>query len=136
MCNFRFPAVLTLFLGFAFAQPVFGQSASRIDGSAIWQVTPQFLAAAPEACAKKTGDSNGDCLVAEMAKAGAPPAAVSFSDLLESRPRLRQVRDGHHLSASGFTCVDRSDEIASNRSHAEYRDMQSLPVLHLQILRL
>jgi hypothetical protein len=85
MCNFRFPAVLTLFLGFAFAQPVFGQSASRIDGSAIWQVTPQFLAAAPEACAKKTGDSNGDCLVAEMAKAGAPPAAVSFTRALNKQ---------------------------------------------------
>jgi hypothetical protein len=82
MRKFRLAAALILFSGFALTQLVFSQSASRIDASAFWQVTPQFLATAPEACRKKTGDSNGDCLVAEMAKAGAPSAAVTFTRAL------------------------------------------------------
>jgi hypothetical protein len=85
MRKFRLAAALILFSGFALTQLVFSQSVSRIDASAIWQVTPQFLATAPEACAKKTGDSNGDCLVAEMAKAGAPSAAVTFARALNKQ---------------------------------------------------
>jgi len=49
---------------------------SKFGPSAVWQATPQFLAMAPAAC--KTAKSS-DCLIGQMAKAGAPADAVSFS---------------------------------------------------------
>jgi hypothetical protein len=85
MRNLSFAVVFALLSGLTFTQFASSQSAAKVDGSAIWQATPQFLAAAPETCAKKTGDSNGDCLVAEMAKAGASPAAVSFTRALNKQ---------------------------------------------------
>lgn len=50
---------------------------AKIDSSAVWQVTPQFLAAAHAACDSHPGDV--ECLIGQMSKAGAPRAAVSFT---------------------------------------------------------
>ena len=50
---------------------------SKITASAVWQIAPQFLAAAPGACASSSDSAR--CLVDQMAKAGAPPAAMSFT---------------------------------------------------------
>src|ERR1700691_4666168 len=47
----------------------------KIDASAVWQISPQFLATAPTSCQS----SKIECLIGQMAKAGAPVAAVSFS---------------------------------------------------------
>jgi hypothetical protein len=50
---------------------------SKIDASSVWQLPPQFLSAAHAAC-----DSSfhiADCMIDQMSKAGAPPAAVSFT---------------------------------------------------------
>jgi hypothetical protein len=52
---------------------------AKISASAVWQVSPQFLAAAHAACDKSLGGGNAKCLFAQMTKAGAPAAAVSFS---------------------------------------------------------
>ena len=51
----------------------------KIGAAAVWQVTPQFLATAPDACEKSSHAGDGNCLADQMAKAGAPPAAVSFT---------------------------------------------------------
>jgi hypothetical protein len=52
---------------------------AAIDSSAVWQVSPQFLAKAHAACDKTAQSSHGECWFDQMAKAGAPQAAVSFS---------------------------------------------------------
>jgi hypothetical protein len=52
---------------------------AKIGASAVWQVPPQFLTAAHAACDKSSPAGNGECLFRQMAKAGAPTAAVSFT---------------------------------------------------------
>jgi hypothetical protein len=53
---------------------------AKIDASAVWQVTPSFLASAHAACDK--AHHIDQCLIGQMAKAGAPAAAVSFTSEL------------------------------------------------------
>jgi hypothetical protein len=56
---------------------------SKIDASAVWQVTPQFVAAGHAAC---DGSSHMvECLIGQMSKAGAPAAAVSFTRELDKQ---------------------------------------------------
>jgi hypothetical protein len=50
-------------------------AAAKIDASAIWKVSPQFLAAAPVACPS----GNIECLTGQMTKAGASAHAVNFT---------------------------------------------------------
>jgi len=54
-------------------------SLPKIDASAVWQVSPQFLAKAHAACDKSSHPGDGQCMIDQMAKAGAPAAAVSFT---------------------------------------------------------
>lgn len=59
-------------------------TASKITAASVWTVTPEFLTSAHAACDKDhPGDVN--CLIDQMAKAGAPAAAVSFSRELEKQ---------------------------------------------------
>jgi hypothetical protein len=57
------------------SQPAPGPA--KIDASSVWQVTPQFLATAHAAC--DSASHAGECFIDQMAKAGAPAAAVSFT---------------------------------------------------------
>jgi hypothetical protein len=66
---------VALLSGCAIAQSPSGPP--KIDASAVWQIPPQFLANAHAACDKSPGD--GKCMIGQMAKAGAPTAAVSFT---------------------------------------------------------
>jgi hypothetical protein len=62
------------------SQPQPTQSApanAKIDASSVWQLPPQFLAAAHATC-----DSSShivDCIINQMSKAGAPTTAVTFT---------------------------------------------------------
>jgi hypothetical protein len=59
-----------------------GQSQERstkIGSSAVWQVSPQFIASAPAACANSPHAKDGECLLDQMAKAGASSSAVGFT---------------------------------------------------------
>ena len=49
----------------------------KIEASAVWQISPQFLATAPPACAKSS--DSGKCLIDQMAKDGAPADAIMFT---------------------------------------------------------
>lgn len=51
---------------------------AKIGASAVWQVSPQFLATAHAAC-DKSHPGDIDCLIDQMAKAGAPADAASFT---------------------------------------------------------
>jgi hypothetical protein len=53
-------------------------SPAKIGSSAAWQVSQQFLATAHAAC-DKSHPGDVDCLIDQMAKAGAPADAVSFT---------------------------------------------------------
>lgn len=50
---------------------------AKIGSSAVWQVTPQFLAAAHAACDNSSPAAG--CMIDQMAKAGAPADAVGFT---------------------------------------------------------
>lgn len=72
---------------------------SKVDTSAVWNVTPQFLATAPEACAKAPKSDNGECLLGQMKKAGAPAAAVNFTrDLYKQSHGDFGVLTGFHAA--------------------------------------
>jgi hypothetical protein len=54
------------------------KGAVKIGASAVWQMPPQFMANAHAACDQsQAGD--GECMIGQMGKAGAPAAAVSFT---------------------------------------------------------
>lgn len=51
-----------------------------IDSSAVWQPGSDFLASAHAACDKSAPSSKfADCVISQMAKAGAPAEAVNFT---------------------------------------------------------
>jgi hypothetical protein len=77
MRNTRLLLAIVFLAGCSMAQSP--TAPAKISASAVWQVSPQFLAAAHAACDKSLGGGNAKCLFAQMTKAGAPAAAVSFS---------------------------------------------------------
>jgi hypothetical protein len=75
----RMARISLLFVIACLAGSVVAQSQGgppKITASAIWQVTPQFLAAAPSACSQT---HSVECLADQMAKAGAPADAITFT---------------------------------------------------------
>jgi hypothetical protein len=52
---------------------------TKIGASAVWQVTPQFIATAPTACEQSSHSAADECLIKQMAKAGAPADAIRFT---------------------------------------------------------
>src|SRR5258705_5273869 len=68
----------TLLAGSLMAQSQ-GVGLPKISGSAVWTVSPQFMATAHAACDKLSSPGAGECLIGQMSKAGAPPAAVDVS---------------------------------------------------------
>jgi hypothetical protein len=52
---------------------------TKIGASAVWQVTPQFIATAPSACAQSSHSAADECLINQMAKAGASADAMKFT---------------------------------------------------------
>jgi hypothetical protein len=67
--------VLAVLAGCALAQSQSGPA--KIDSSAVWQISPQFLTTAHAAC--DTSSPAAGCMIDQMAKAGAPADAVSFT---------------------------------------------------------
>jgi hypothetical protein len=51
---------------------------ATIDASAVWQISPQFLATAPAECSTSNSEKM-ECLAAQMTKAAASPQAVRFT---------------------------------------------------------
>jgi hypothetical protein len=76
MWNTRELLAVVCLAGFVTAQSQGG--AAKIGASAVWQVSPQFLAAAHAAC-DKSHPGDVECVIDQMAKAGAPTDAVSFT---------------------------------------------------------
>jgi hypothetical protein len=54
---------------------------AKIDASAIWQIPPQFMTNAHAAC-DQSPSVIAQCMIGQMTNAGAPSAAVSFSQEL------------------------------------------------------
>lgn len=73
MRSVRVLLAIAMFCGYSMAQ----SGGAKIGASAVWQVPPQFLTSAHAACDNST--DHGECMIAQMAKAGAPAAAVSFT---------------------------------------------------------
>jgi hypothetical protein len=71
--------VLAATLSFAQNQP-----GGPITAAAVWQMPSTFLAAAHKACGNAPHPlSFADCFINQMAKAGASPAAVAFTRMLQ-----------------------------------------------------
>jgi hypothetical protein len=58
----------------------------RITAASVWQIPPTFITAAHEAC-DNAPQSPGfaECFINQMSKAGAPPAAVAFTRMLQKQ---------------------------------------------------
>lgn len=55
------------------------QHPAKISASAVWQMPPQFLTAAHAFCDQQASSDYGECMIGQMAKAGAPNDALSFT---------------------------------------------------------
>jgi hypothetical protein len=77
MCPLRLLLAITLLSGCSMAQSQAGPP--KISATAVWQVSPQFSATAHAACDKSSHPGDGECLIGQMAKAGAPASAVGFT---------------------------------------------------------
>ena len=51
----------------------------KIDASSLWQLPAQFMTKAHAACEKQSGSNYGNCVIGQMAGAGAPANAVRFT---------------------------------------------------------
>ena len=71
------PLVL-FFLCAYLAAPPKPQSA-KIGKSAVWQAPQQFMTTAQAACDRSPSSTHGECMIAQMEKAGAPADAVRFT---------------------------------------------------------
>jgi hypothetical protein len=71
-----FLLAVTWLAGSSMAQSQTGPG--KIDASAVWQLPPQFLASAHAVC-DKSAHPGAECMIGQMAQAGAPTAAVSFT---------------------------------------------------------
>jgi len=80
MRDARLPLVLALVAVCSTAQAQAGPG--KIGAAAVWQIPPQFLATAHAACDESSPSGSGECMVRQMAKAGAPAAAVNFTRAL------------------------------------------------------
>jgi len=61
-----------------------GPGAGRFTAASVWQMPSTFLAAAHKACDNASQPpSFADCFIGQMSKAGAPPAAVAFTRMLQ-----------------------------------------------------
>jgi hypothetical protein len=68
----------------------------KISAAVVWQVSPQFLATAHAVCDKSSHPGDGECLISQMAKAGAPAAALRFTR------ELYKQNDGEFGVMTGF----------------------------------
>jgi hypothetical protein len=75
MRNVRLFLIVVCLAGFMSAK---AHAQAKISSSAVWQIPAQFLAAAQAAC-DKSHPGDIDCMIEQMAKAGAPADAVSFT---------------------------------------------------------
>jgi hypothetical protein len=69
--------ILFLFSGCLTAQPK--EQPAKINASAIWKMPTQFMANAHAACDKSSSSGSAECMIDQMAKAGAPSQAVAFT---------------------------------------------------------
>lgn len=64
-----------------------------VTADAVWTPPAGFLSAMHAACDARSGAAFGECFVAEMTKAGAPPAAVVFARRTDNQGYLVEFRD-------------------------------------------
>jgi hypothetical protein len=83
------PAALLVALfvaGITSAQTQPPAASGRISAASVWQMPSTFLASAHKACYNATQPpSFADCFINQMAKAGASPAAVAFTRILQKQ---------------------------------------------------
>jgi len=79
----------------------------KIDASAVWQVSPQLLANAHAACDKSSPHGYAECMIDQMAKAGAPTMAVRFTRELykQSHGEFGVMTGFQNLSPVSFAWV-------------------------------
>jgi hypothetical protein len=82
-------------------------SLPKIDASAVWQVSPQFLANAHAACDKSSPYGYAECMIDQMAKTGAPTMAVRFTRELykQSHGEFGVMTGFQNLSPVSFAWV-------------------------------
>ncbi|MGA9565596.1 MAG: hypothetical protein WBS19_08745 [Candidatus Korobacteraceae bacterium] len=83
-----------------------GTGAGRITAASVWHMPATFLAAAHQACDNAPQPTFADCFINQMSKAGASPAAVAFT-------RMLQRQSGGDVGVmSGFDAVGPAVDVA------------------------
>jgi len=105
MFRVRLLLTIALLTGCSVAQTQ--DSLPKIDASAVWQVSPQFLANAHAACDKSSPHGYAECMIDQMAKAGAPTMAVRFTRELykQSHGEFGVMTGFQNLSPVSFAWV-------------------------------
>lgn len=82
------------------------QHPAKIDASAVWQIPAHFMANAHAACDGSFTDF-AQCMIGQMAKTGASPAAVSFTRNLykESHGEFGVMTDFQNEGPVGFAWI-------------------------------
>lgn len=74
---------------------------AKITDSSVWQLPPQFMATTHAACDRSSSSNSAECVIGQMAKAGAPADATNFTRELykESRGEFG-IMTGFHAEGS------------------------------------
>jgi hypothetical protein len=78
--NMRYACQLLAFLSLAVGLTAQSKlQSAKIESSSVWELPPQFMTMARAVCDQTSSSSYGDCMIGQMADAGAPADAVRFS---------------------------------------------------------
>jgi len=69
------------------AQSKPSSSSTKIGASAVWQLPAQFVTIAHAACDRSSSSNHAECMIGQMAKAGAPADAAQFTRELYKQSR-------------------------------------------------
>jgi hypothetical protein len=106
------PALVILLLFANLRAPSGREAASpaRIGPAAVFTPGPTFLARFHETCDAKSGPAFGECFVAQMAKAGASPAAIAFARSTGNLGYLREFRESGRVDVAQVEYPFRANE--------------------------
>lgn len=76
--RYAYMMLVSLFLCFSLTAQS-KSSATKVGASAVWQLPADFMTGAHATCDHSPGSEYSECMISQMAKAGAPADAVQFT---------------------------------------------------------
>jgi hypothetical protein len=105
--NMRYTCQLLAFLSLAVGLTAQSKlQSAKIEPSSVWELLPQFMTMARAVC-DQSSSSYGDCMIGQMARAGAPDDALRFSRELykENHGEFGVMTGFHEASPVSFAWI-------------------------------